>query len=376
MADSNFDIVSKQEEAAMLAFFRKRSQVMGYLQSVRNSTMFWIGANDKPSWFDTVSSDLDALRADSQTWSDTLAPSTTVIPQNYINFADAYTGQLPVLTDLMKRLIAAKTGQNVDDLLNGITTIFDALIKESRVPTANLDALDTGLSGFLSQLGTDISALTKGAGSIKDALKAEQQQVTDIQGKIEILQNRLEADLGAIETADIFEDGALVALVIALVVVVAEPGVGTVLAVVGAGVGLGIAKVVDVISNDAVVKDQQDILAEQSELSEAAAQVLTLQGLSTTVNALLSSYSDKGFSLTDLKATWTTLELNLQSVRDLIISEHSGYPDGLQAVLNDLVNLEQTLGRLTTYCTTLQEAALTAASTPVQTLTIPKAQAA
>lgn len=375
MANSDFDWESKLIEESLTSFFRQRGRVSGYLQSVRNTNLDWVIPDKKPSWFDNLATEINSLRANGQEWFNSVAPSMTSLPQNYIDFADDFSAQLPTLTTVIEALIGSKENQDVDSLLNDVSAIFDEWIATARTQKDSVAQLDNTIASLLKELNGSIDSLKKGAKSVNDDLKSEQAQVTAIKTKLDELQAQLESDLAAEEAAAIGAGAALVVLVLAIVVVAAEPGVGSVLTAIGAAVGLTAGAVVAVSSGSAVAADQEKILKEQAELTEASRQVVILNGIATTANGLLQAYSDKRFSLTDLKNSWTTLEENLQTVKEAVIADR-GYADGLKAILADLKNFGGTLDTITAFCTNLQDSALQGDATPIQVITVQQATAA
>ena len=317
---------------------------------------------------------MTATQAQSQRWFDTVAPPLTALPQTYINFADSFLGHLPQLIAAMQNLIASQS-PNDDKDLDTVKSILDELATIARAQSAAIARSKTDLHAFISDLAAAIAGLTEGATTVNDAIANDKKEVQDTTDAIAALQMQLQADIRAVIGSSVVAFIGLVGMIVAIVLAVANPVAGMIAgAVVGALVLAG-GVIATALTSVNVVADQNAILQKQSDLSTENQQIVILNSLALTLNRLTDTYKDPGFDLSGLAVTWSSMNTNLEQVRDLIIAERTD-KDGLRSVLADFKNLASMLEALTLFSTQLQEAALTGDATPIQILTIPTQRAA
>ena len=368
MSNASFDLDVAAEKKRLLTFFQLRTIMSSYSRSVLDANLF-DPRLEKPDWYDAVVGHLTATQAQSQRWFDTVAPPMTVIPQAYINFANSFSGQMPRLTAAMNSLIASH-GANDDKDIQAITAIINELLTIVRAQGAVLGQSKSDLQAYLSDLTQAIKGLTDGAATVNSAIQIEKEAIIGTTDAIAALQSQLQADIRAVIGSSVATFIALIGMVVAIVLAVANPVAGMVAGAVVGGLLLAGGVIGTALTAVNVVADQKAILKKQSELSAEGQQVVILNSLALTLKGLLGTYQDRDFDLGGLAATWSTLDSNLEQVRDLIIAERTDKA-GLQAVLTDLQDLGSMLTALTKFSTDLQDAALSGDASPIQTVTIP-----
>jgi len=366
VTNANFDMTVAGETATLLGFFQKRSLMSGYLRHVLDANLFDPHQVTKPDWYDSLSKNLSDVKAKGQQWFDVTSVSMTDLAQNYVNFANAFDGQMGKLLPLMTDLIAG-TG-DADTIVGGIVTIFDDWISQARGEAKSAAASEAAFKSYLTGLSAAITALTQGAASVNTAIAVDKQQVINITADIATLQAQLQTDIKAAIAANSGTLAALIVLIIGIVIVVGSGGTAAIVGAVIAGVGLAGTLVGTIITSIDIVNDQNAIVAKMGELSDENQQVVVLNGIALTVNGLVDTYKDAGVDMSDLVDTWSNLVTNLQQVRDLIIAERTDV-QGLKAVLCDIKDFQTTLDALRLYATDLQAAALSVDALPVKTLT-------
>jgi hypothetical protein len=374
MANGSFDLDVSAEKTKLLTFFQLRTVMSSYSRGVLYATLYDPTLGNKPDWYDTVVGHLTATQTQSQRWFDTVAPPLTALPQTYINFADSFLGQMPQLIAAMQSLIASQA-PNDDKDLDTVKSILDELATIARAQSNAIALRKSDLHAYLSDLAQAINGLTEGANTVNDAIADEKKEVQDTTDAIAALQMQLQADIRAVIGSSVVAFIGLIGMIVAIALAVANPVAGMIAgAVVGALVLAG-GVIGTALTSVSVVADQNAIIQKQSELSTENQQIVVLNSLALTLNRLTDTYKDPGFDLSGLAATWSTMNTNLEDVRDLIIAERTD-KDGLRSVLADFNNLASMLEALTQFSTQLQEAALTGDATPIQILTIPTQQAA
>lgn len=374
MPNGRFDLDVDAEEKKILAFFQLRTVLSAYARSVLTANLFDPRLGEKPDWYDTVVGHLAATQAQLQRWFDGVAPPTTALPQAYVNFANAYSGQLPNLLETLRHLIAGGDQASSKDI-QAVTAIVNELLKIARAQNAAVLQQGSELRTYLGALDLAIKGLTDGAATVNSAIQIEKQAVLDTTDAIAGLQAQLQTDIRAVIGSSVTTFIGLVGLVVAIVIAVADPTAAPIAGAVVAGLVMAGGAIATGLMADSVVKDQEAILNKQAQLTAESQQVVILNGLALTLKGLVLTYEDPAFDPDALASTWHTMALNLEALRDTIIAERTD-ADGLKELVADLQGLDAMLERLQQFATRLQEAALSGDRTPIQTLTIPIKSAA
>lgn len=377
MADSSFSFSVDDEQTKLVCFFRQRTILSVYAQHVLDFVLLSWQAKDPPAWLPTLTSELVGLQGQAAAWFSTTAPSLTQLPQNYIDVANSVSGQMPQLTAVMNRLIADPSGPSSDQDIESLTTLFNALGNSIRHHADAVGTTMTALTQYGDTLARAIKAMTEGAQSITAAVGDEGEAIRNLGTDIDNLHAQLASDVRALIGTGVTLAAGLVGLAVSIGLTAAGTVTGAV-----AGLGILVAACVaiaGIVSTGllaaSVVADQQAIVDKQAQLSVAGQRLVELNGLSTTVNAMLTCYNDPMFKLTPLAKSWTTLADELQGVRDMVIAERTD-AKGLKDALADLQNLNDRLQKMSAFGTQLQKAALSADGQPTEILTISIAQAA
>ena len=345
MANGSFDLDASVEKTKLLTFFQLRTVMSSYSRGVLYATLYDPTLGNKPDWYDTVVGHLTATQTQSQRWFDTVAPPLTALPQTYIKDLDT------------------------------VKSILDELATIARAQSNAIALRKSDLHAYLSDLAQAINGLTEGANTVNDAIADQKKEVQDTTDAIAALQMQLQADIRAVIGSSVVAFIGLIGMIVAIALAVANPVAGFIAGAVVGALTLAGGVIGTALTSVSVVADQNAIIQKQSELSTENQQVVVLNSLALTLNRLTDTYKDPGFDLSGLAATWSTMNTNLEDVRDLIIAERTD-KDGLRSVLADFNNLASMLEALTQFSTQLQEAALTGDATPIQILTIPTQQAA
>jgi hypothetical protein len=364
------------EQRKLSTFFQQRTVMSGYARHVLDFVLLTWQAEDPPSWLPTLSKELVELQAQAASWFAGPAPSLTRLPQTYVDASNAFAGQMPQIAAVINRMIA-NGGRGSDDDVQALTTLFNCVLISIRARGGVVQDCATTLQGYGDNLGAAIKAMTEGAASIKSAIGDENEAIHQLGNDIDNLKSMIAADINNLIGTVIVGAAGLAGLGVSITLTVMDSVSGWT-----AGLGIfiaactAIAGIVSLSLTAAnLVADQQAIAQKQAQLSVEGQQLVVLKGLSSTLGTMLHAYQDPHFKLDPLNDSWTTLEDNLESVRDLIIAERTDVA-GLKSTLADLHSLQDQLAGMASYATQLQSAALAGDVQPMQLLTIPQAQAA
>ena len=339
MNNSDFDLTFKSEKDKLFSMFRKRTELVSYAHGALNSNLVLI-AGKKPDWFEGLDSALNIVKGNAQTWLDDFSPKLVTLPQYYINFNNEFMGLYPMLISSLDTLISKSSFAEKEEAIKKINLIFGRLIEYAKINKNEIEKIEKDLSPFFKLLSENVESLKEKTTKVNENVSDE---VTDLTSEIAALQEQLKQDITATEAAGITGGIAFIAAIIAIVIIFIEPGAAAIGGAIIAGlVAIG-GGVVTAIFGAAIKEDQDKILEKQAELEDEEKEIVILNSIGMTIQALQNSSEENYIKLTDLKDTWKTLEENFKEVRDRISGAEED-PETLKEVKANLVSLKKGFG--------------------------------
>ncbi len=221
------------------------------------------------------------------------------------------------------------------------------------------------LQRYMDDVFSDRVNLLEGQNSAENAVLLDQAQITQIQQKIQSLNEEIQL---AIEEATISEIGLGLGIFVAvasLALAVATGGAAAPLVGLGVGlVGTGAGVVGSSIFNIDVNKDRRELQQDQQELSDEQRQVAALEGIIQSLGNLLEGNINAESGLINISRAWVTLEEKLQAViDDLQQAERKQLVPLLESI--DLRSAQIAWQQLTRFAMSVQQ------STPPNTAMVP-----
>jgi hypothetical protein len=308
-----------------------------------------------PTWYPTLNQNLTNLKGHSLNWIGNIGPSMTAIPQAIINYKNSFDGQYNTIIALLDAIgINPPTPTQKANLIIEMNALLNALKAQQQVLT---DA-QSRLVGFNSDISGDYTALNGGAASITEAITEDKSQVVSLGQQIKALQ--IEVDAMHQEMIYVGLGVASGAVVGVIGLAFSQTGLGIFVAIIGfagmlASVGVMIAAGVRM----AQAKD--NITADMEALNIDNQQIVVLNSVSNTINMLVEKGGKATQAMAAVLIDWATLVTKMESVIEgLNAAEHdigsildlgdmataklawdelADYAQGLQNVLGNVIVL-------------------------------------
>ncbi len=340
---SKAGILALQSEAGdikdkLAGYVNAKTKVASYVASLLNTDISGVTFNALPEDLQkqlpkdpkelvaTLQEELATARSHGMTWSNTIEPNLTAIPQAIINynsqFQVEYNYMRPLVQDLINNPTDDEKRKQLISLFNGLLSKIEAqetsineeieLIKQFNIDIHN-DSLNFSNANSDFEVirvweKSNIDALNLHIAAIKDAIKALDTQIT----------------------ATAISSGASVALMGGGIYLMATAGpvgaiAGAVITVIGMiGVGVSVGFLISAIDKRA--QEQSKLAKDQLNVSLLTQQVTALTTVETALGSLVKEAQDATKAVQIILDTWTTLKLKIQ------------------AVINDLQDSEKAIG--------------------------------
>nr|WP_321232956.1 hypothetical protein [uncultured Psychroserpens sp.] len=294
------------------------SLIRGYVIGVEHTQIQAI--SPKPSWFDTLNTNLKGAQKHVKPWQTKIEPGiTSNFPQSISNMASRFaTGTDEILAILNTKTKDGKqyvpTAAQIQTIVNSLNWISKHINSEK----STLDGVKTDFDAFKTNSDNDYTALNDGNNSIQTAILADNKLIVKLQGDIVTDNAHIAADKAAITAAGIAAGVGLFAGVSVIGLGAASTGpAAPVVMLVGAFIIVAsIAELTAVLAvyiprlNAARTKLADDT----AHLGEEQQQVASLSLMSDSISKLLDLNKQMQNSLQDLTDWFAQTTLQISTV--------------------------------------------------------------
>lgn len=267
-------------------------------------------------WYKTFNNDLKQAQEHAKVWVDTLGPLVFAqVPQSIINYGNTFSTATDNIISILSSLPPSKAPtsdqqQQINDLINALLVV---LLDEK---TKILD-VHKQLQEFATNIHNDHTSLLEGQNSARQQVQLEQKQVDLINAQINKIKAQLQTDNTSATASEIGLGVAIFITVAAIGLAVATAGAAAPLIAVGIGViGVGASIAGTVIFSEKVKADIEELYKQQAALSDEERQVCALQGITESIQSLVTQNEAATKAVSNVLDTWAVLETKLQSVLD------------------------------------------------------------
>ncbi|MDD1015697.1 alpha-pore-forming cytotoxin MakA [Pseudomonas rubra] len=268
----------------------------------------------KPSWFDDLSSKLDAAKATAQDWIDNLAPEITGgVPLQVINYGSTYSALSAQIQQIVQAHPDASGADNM--YVKQVNQLVDALVQELTAVLKNADATSKKLTDWGDKMQKSHDDLTSGAANIQSAEADLQGDINKMNEAIKALNQTIANENKAI-AASAGAIGLGILLTVVGIALAPETG-GASLLVAGTGGLLVVGGAVTWGIMQKKINDQFDEIAkDQKELGNDQRQMVALQGLASSTSQAATYITTSTSALSDLRTSWNVFEGELSYVSE------------------------------------------------------------
>lgn len=289
--------------------------------------------NPKPSWFDTLNSELDTAKTVANDWINNLSEDVTKqIPLSIINYDTTYTA----FTDQIHAIAKANpTAQGKDNqYVKEVQMLVDQMLTSQGAVNSilkTMDDTDIALKAWGKRIQAAHDALQNGAVNIQ---KAE----TDLQTDIAKMTNEISNLHSAINTENKVIAGSAIGIGVGLLIMVV--GIALIPETAGASAALAAAGGAVLVAGGAItwgvmqakINNQFDqINADTKELDDDKRQLLCLQALAQSANLVVNNLATTSQALSNLRTFWGTFKGELEGVQTKLTNAE----DSLSVIVQD-----------------------------------------
>ncbi len=323
-----------QTKTDLASYVNAKCVVSSYVASLLNTNISGVVFNDLPEdlakqlpedpkvILDTLKGQLATAREHGLTWSNTIEPGLTSIPQSIINYNSQFQVEYNYIRPLVQDLIANPSDQAKR---TEVLQLFQGLLD-------NLNTQETSIvneMNLIRQFNTDIhsdSLNFSDANSSFEAIRVwEQANIDALNAEIKAINDVIKA-LDTEITVTAIAAGASVAITAGGVYLMVTSGpvgaiVGAVVTVVGMiGVGVSVGFLISAIEEKA--EEESKKAKDQLEVTLLTQQVTALDAVETTLGSLVEKAGAAEAAVQVILDTWGTLQAKLEAViKDLEDSE-------------------------------------------------------
>jgi hypothetical protein len=258
----------------------------------------------QPEWWDGLSKNFHDCQSHAQVWLDTIYPSLTRVPQSIIHYNMYFNLTSQRILQLVTKLASGTPSEEDKRKLIELLTLLVTKLGASKTAVR---AVRDDIKSFTALLAADHVALTTGASSVSQALKADEEEVKKINLLIEEIRSAIK-DLNF--RLGLAEGGLGLAITVGIVGAFFLPWLFIPLAIIGAGASIAAI----VILSDQLAEKQTALEAEVKKVGKIALQVIVLQAIAASVDVLTDAIDDINDNIEVVADTWEKLEGDLGAI--------------------------------------------------------------
>lgn len=277
------------------------------------NTVF-IAPSPKPTWFDDLSSKLDAAKVLAKQWIDDLAPRMTAsVPNHVIDYATTYTA---LTNEIIKLVDADPNAQGKDNpTVVKVAAIIQGLQGSVGDIVTDVDGMQNDLKTWGDKMQKAHDDLYNGAANIQASEADLSADIGKMNSAIKGLQAQIDSENKAIAFSAIGIAVGLLALVVGIALAPETGGASLIVAGIGAAAVIGGAVTWGIMQ--AKINAQFDEIAkDQKRLTDDQRQLTALQGLSTAANSTVNSIATATLVLSDVRTMWAIFQGELDGTLD------------------------------------------------------------
>lgn len=337
-------------KTTLTGFANAMLTVTTYCNAVRYTDLTPVDPNNEPDWFSALEGNLGKIKSHAENWLNTVGPSVTAVPQAIINYSNTFQGYQSTIIDVLLQIGSnPPTPAQRQDLVE----LFGALCGELDTQLAHIQTVNTNLIAFNNDLTKDFTPLKTGADSVSNAIKDDKKAIENLNKTIAGLQKTVASLQQQITNDEVVGGLSFFACLVGAVVAVASGGAGVAIIAIGAaGLAVGIGEAVAQSKEVQALQDQ--IYDDQNTLSAEAKQIVVLNSVELTVEALVNQNELAGAAMSDIITTWSTLRKKTNAVLTALKTAESNIGSILD--VGDVNRAGSAWGQLTTFATNLQTA--------------------
>ncbi|RYY38757.1 MAG: hypothetical protein EOO08_13150 [Chitinophagaceae bacterium] len=272
--------------------------------------------NPPPTWFDTLSGNLNSAKGHASVWNTTLEPGiTATIPQSVIELGNRFK----VGTNAMLAILASCGNQPSPDQVKQISGDLGWIVKHVEEQRASIASLQLQFQTFQNSAAADFNSLTTGNDSIQQAILDDNKRIIQLQGDIAVQNAEIAKDNAAI-TASGIAGG------VGLFVGVGVMGLGAAAAgplapiAIGIGAFIMVGSIVEMATVIAIyakkLADAQSKLAQDNaDLANEQKEVAALTIMNNSITNLVGLNKDMAQSLTDVANWFSAISAKIVTVK-------------------------------------------------------------
>jgi|GEM_PF-6359174 len=261
-----------------------------------------------------LKNELQTARTHGLTWSNTIEPDLTAIPQAIINYNSQFQVEYNYIRPLVQDLI-----NNPQDTAkrNQLISLFNGLLSKIEAQETSITNEITQLQQFNTDIHNDSLNFSNANGDFEAIRVWEQANIDALNNHIKAINDVISALNKEITATAISAgvSGALVGGGIYLMVTSGPIGAiaGAVITVVGMiGVGVSVGFLISAINEKA--KEESELAKDQLEVTLLTQQVTALTSVETTLGSLVTQAQNATKAVQIILDTWGTLKQKIQAV--------------------------------------------------------------
>jgi Bacillus haemolytic enterotoxin (HBL) len=334
--------------------YNAQNTVTVYCHTLQNIQLNWNSANGPvPSWFTTLSQALTVAQAHAATWVTTLGPEIfSTIPQSLINYGNTFNQATNDIINIINGV--TPTNPLTSAQQTQITQLLQAVLDQLNSETTTLADVTTSLQQFSTDVQNDNTAFQSGQLSAQQAVGLEQSQIASIQAQINLVQTEIAQDSKLALASEIGIGVSIFMVVAGVALTIATDGAAAPLLLAGVGVlATGAAIAGTIIYSPKVQSDLNQLYTLQSELTSDQQQVAALNGIISSLGALITANEAATQALSSIMNMWSVLSGKLAStITDIQNASTAQVGSILQEL--DLQAAQTAWTQLTQFCTSMQ----------------------
>lgn len=342
--------------------------VTAYVHALLNTTLTQLA--NQGDWYGPFDASLKIAQEHAQAWVGDLGPHVfATIPQAIVNYSNTFTQVTNDVLGIMNQIQGTPTSEQQTQ----INQLIGALLQELQQQQKTLTGIQTELSTFVADVSGDHTNLLTGQNSAQAEVIADHDLAATISGQITQIQANIASDSAKALASEIGLGIAIFVMVVAIAAAVATEGAATPLVIAGIGLlSVGAAIGTTVVYSKDVSADIDQLHAAQAQLTDEQRQVTALQGVTGSIDGLVTANAAAQEALVTVLDAWASLEKKVQTVVDDLNSVEA---PGLSAYIEslDLQAAQADWTQLTQFASGMEKSAI---SMTVQVVSQPTQQGA
>lgn len=331
-----------------------------YAQSFLNTVLHPL--DPKPDWFDQIKSSLDNAHSIMSQWVLKDGPSVASgLPQAFINYADSFLAAAGSIQTLVNEAEKNPGKTPNDQQRSALLALLGRLSDEAQAQKTTVSNLQNLMSKFSDQVKSQQNALSEDIATITVTLKADQQDIQQLQAQIAQLQQKLatvtaNAKNAASGAATSGVQLILTVLVATIAVAVTEGAAIPFLSIAGGFLSTGLKSVEDFIDDSKILDDMKAISNLQLKMSAEQQQVVTLQAIINTLDSLQTQNEQATNNVFSFSPIWDDVCDQLQSPIEAL--KQPSVDVSLISTLNSIPDASAGWTTISNQATKIQESAI------------------